>query len=204
MKTVSQISCLVAVAAPALAFPFPWHRHYTHSSPVAKPVFPTLVASPSAGMSGPAGTETGTAWSTGTRPAWGTGTGTAWGTGTVPPAGPTPTVTVAFSSPTAASSVFPSLTSPSSGVAAPTGTSTPEPANGTFLRGINIGNWLILEPWMDSDGMFSGDFAGAVDQWSLDSIDGAADKLQTHWESWFTEDDVTKLAGWGFNALRIP
>ena len=72
------------------------------------------------------------------------------------------------------------------------------------IRGVNIGNWLILEKWMDTDNLFSGDFANATDQWSFDSIDGAADRLISHWESYFTEEDVKKIASWGINTLRIP
>ncbi|TKA42746.1 hypothetical protein B0A49_12761, partial [Cryomyces minteri] len=29
-------------------------------------------------------------------------------------------------------------------------------------------------------------------------------KLKTHWESYFNESDVQKIASWGINALRIP
>ena len=91
----------------------------------------------------------------------------------------------------------------------PTTSSAPNatvPSNSTneFLRGVNIGNWLVLEKWMDADGMFSGAFSGADDQYTFDSISGAEQKLQTHWSTWFTVDDVAKIAATGMNALRIP
>ncbi|KAK5004306.1 glycoside hydrolase superfamily [Cryomyces antarcticus] len=44
----------------------------------------------------------------------------------------------------------------------------------------------------------------ATDQWTFDSTDGAQAKLKTHWESYFNESDVQKIASWGINALRIP
>ena len=83
-------------------------------------------------------------------------------------------------------------------VAAPSGTSIP------FLRGVNLGGWLVLEKWMASDNIFSGAFANAVDQWTFDSIPGAEAALQTHWSTWFTEEDIKNIAATGINALRIP
>jgi glucan 1,3-beta-glucosidase len=87
----------------------------------------------------------------------------------------------------------------------PTGPSPyPSPSDNSFLRGVNIGNWLVLERWMDKGTVFTGAFAGASDQWTFDQIDGAEEAIRKHWDTWFTEADVQKLAGFGFNALRIP
>jgi len=72
-----------------------------------------------------------------------------------------------------------------------------------FLRGVNIGNWLIVEKWMDPT-LWSGDFANAVDQWTFDSTPNAAAALQQHWSTWFTASDVKTLSSYGINALRIP
>jgi len=76
-------------------------------------------------------------------------------------------------------------------------------ASSGFLYGVNVGGWLILEKWMNAD-TFVNNFANAWDQWSFDSIDGAAAALATHWENYFTESDVKALASHGINALRIP
>jgi len=70
-----------------------------------------------------------------------------------------------------------------------------------FIRGVNIGGWLILEEWMNSD-VFSG--SSASDQYTFDSQSGASSKLQAHWDSYFTESDVQSLKSYGINALRIP
>jgi glucan 1,3-beta-glucosidase len=72
-----------------------------------------------------------------------------------------------------------------------------------FLRGVNIGNWLILEKWMEPD-LFTGAAAAAVDQWTFDSTPNAAAALQQHWSTWFTASDAKTLASYGINALRIP
>ncbi|MCJ1308177.1 hypothetical protein MMC25_001829 [Agyrium rufum] len=110
---------------------------------------------------------------------------------------PTSLVTSIASS--SAESSTPTVTSTSSTLAA----TTPNASSLPFLRGVNVGSWLINEPWMEG-GVFSGAFAQAVDQWNFDQIDGAAAQLQQHWSTWFTEADVQTLAGYGFNALRIP
>lgn len=72
-----------------------------------------------------------------------------------------------------------------------------------FLRGVNLGGWLVLESWMD-DTLFSGRFADAVDQWTFDSISGAEDALEHHWSTFLTESDIKDIAATGINALRIP
>ena len=48
--------------------------------------------------------------------------------------------------------------------------------------------------------IFSGAFSSAVDQWSFDSVPGAADSLDKHWSTFFTEADVQNLKATGINA----
>lgn len=69
------------------------------------------------------------------------------------------------------------------------------------LRGVNIGGWLVLEPWMNWELTAGTD---AVDQWSFDQTDGAAAKLQSHWASWFSEADMAQIAAWGLNTYVCP
>ena len=95
---------------------------------------------------------------------------------------------------TAETTSVPALTSPVK-------PSSPGPTD--VLRGVNIGNWLIVEKWMDHDGELFGDNS-AVDQFTLDSTPNSMDKLKKHWDTWFQESDVQKLKSYGFNALRIP
>jgi glucan 1,3-beta-glucosidase len=72
-----------------------------------------------------------------------------------------------------------------------------------FLRGVNLGGWLVLESWMDGD-LFSGNFENATDQYSFDSLPGAKEALEEHWSTYFVESDIAALAAAGINALRIP
>ena len=76
---------------------------------------------------------------------------------------------------------------------------SPPTDNQEFLRGVNIGGWLILEKWMNPD-VFTGPFAEAIDQWTFDSTPGAAEALQTHWSTYFTEADIWTIKSYGFNA----
>ena len=75
--------------------------------------------------------------------------------------------------------------------------------NPDFIRGINIGGWLLIEKSFNGK-LFQGAFAGAIDQWSFDSISGAGAALETHYENYFNESHVAQLKSYGINALRIP
>ncbi len=77
------------------------------------------------------------------------------------------------------------------------------------LRGINIGNWLGLEMWMFGHEQPIGD--GVTDQCSLEdllverfSYQEKEDILNTHRDSWFTNEDWDTIAAAGFNLVRIP
>ncbi len=76
---------------------------------------------------------------------------------------------------------------------------SPPTTNPDILRGVNIGGWLISEKWMTPH-LFSGPFAEASDQWTFDSTPGAAEALQNHWSTYFTEADVWTIKSYGFNA----
>lgn len=93
--------------------------------------------------------------------------------------------------------------------AAVTSTSTPTPSPPAsagplpFLKGVNLGGWLVLEKWMTED-LFTGAFSSAKDQYTFDSLPGSQEALQQHWSTFFTESDIATLSSAGFNALRIP
>ena len=84
-----------------------------------------------------------------------------------------------------------------------TSSSTAGAANHGFLRGVNLGGWLILEKWMNPD-TFQGDFKDKKDQLDFDQTPGAKEALKKHWDSFFTESDIQEIAQTGINALRIP
>lgn len=72
--------------------------------------------------------------------------------------------------------------------------------DGDPIRGVNLGGWFVLEPWMNWE--LVGD-TGAVDQWTFDQTDGAEAALQKHWGSWFTESDMAQIAAWGLNTYVL-
>ncbi|PQE18820.1 glycoside hydrolase family 5 protein [Rutstroemia sp. NJR-2017a WRK4] len=78
----------------------------------------------------------------------------------------------------------------------------------TPVRGVNIGGWLVLEPWITPSIFQSVDQSlGIVDEFTLTAQLGpekALEILQPHWDSWCTLDDFQKIANAGFNLVRIP
>lgn len=75
------------------------------------------------------------------------------------------------------------------------------------LRGCNLGNWLLLEPWML--GIF--DRANLRDQSDLEQVltdrFGASEKdhiLDLYRENWITPRDFEILKSWNFNTVRLP
>ncbi len=71
------------------------------------------------------------------------------------------------------------------------------------LRGVNLGNWLLLEKWMSPDLYSSPD---QKDEYTLCEAlgDQAQGVMRKHRESWITEADFKWLANWGINAIRLP
>lgn len=76
------------------------------------------------------------------------------------------------------------------------------------MRGVNIGGWLVLEPWI-TPSIFEAfpDSDGIVDEYTLGQVlgyDAAQSILQEHWATWATLADFQKIADSGFNVVRIP
>ncbi|GME27065.1 Glycoside hydrolase family 5 [Neofusicoccum parvum] len=69
-----------------------------------------------------------------------------------------------------------------------------------FLLGVNLGGWLVLEPFLTPE-LFAAN--GAVDQWTFDQQAGSENVLRHHWDTFCTEADIQKLASYGVNAVRI-
>ena len=227
MKVLTSLSCIIIATSPVLARPIAsefslskrlaqlWRPIYEMNG---RPVVPAddaiftdyhiEIRSTSAPGDSSTSFPTITA-SSGDPPfASGTGSGTGFGTGTGSP--PTTTdVTITLTSTVtevATSQETASSTQVSSSQPATSSTESfaPTPSNNGFLNGVNIGNWLILEKWMDKGTTFKDQFANAQDQWTFDSIEGSAEALEKHWSTWFTQADVQKIKSWGFNTLRIP
>jgi len=73
---------------------------------------------------------------------------------------------------------------------------------------VNIGGWLVLEPWITPSIFQSLDQSlGVVDEYTLTQqlgTEAAYNILKPHWDSWVTFADFQKIADSGFNTVRIP
>lgn len=72
------------------------------------------------------------------------------------------------------------------------------------IKGVNLGNWLVLEKWM-SPTLYSGTTAEDETYLCLQlSENEKRARLKVHRDTWITERDFAWLASRGFNAVRIP
>jgi len=76
------------------------------------------------------------------------------------------------------------------------------------VRGVNLGGWFVLEPWI-TPSIFSqwGDSRQVVDEWTYCATLGKAEakkRLEKHWSTWITEADIQAIAGAGMNHVRVP
>lgn len=72
------------------------------------------------------------------------------------------------------------------------------------LRGVNLGEWLVIEKWMDEN-LFSG--TEAMDETYLCIELGkerAKERLKVHRDEFITERDFEDISVKGFNSVRIP
>lgn len=74
------------------------------------------------------------------------------------------------------------------------------------VRGVNLGGWLVLEPWI-TPSIFEAAGDAAVDEWTLCETLGAhqcRSVLSKHWSSFVTQEDFNQIAAAGMNHVRIP
>ncbi|KAI4144357.1 MAG: hypothetical protein L6R39_004213 [Caloplaca ligustica] len=80
--------------------------------------------------------------------------------------------------------------------------------NGNKVRGVNLGGWFVLEPWI-TPSIFQ-EWATSqtvVDEYTYTQTLGkseAQSRLSSHWNSWITQDDFNAIAQAGLNHVRIP
>ncbi|CAM9611016.1 unnamed protein product [Chrysoparadoxa australica] len=95
------------------------------------------------------------------------------------------------------------------------------------LRGVNLGGWMVLEPWITptlftqflgkevvpkktgaaKENAFSGQSDVAMDSHSFCIALGAEEanrQLKSHWATWVTELEIAKLSTTGINTVRLP
>jgi glucan 1,3-beta-glucosidase len=77
---------------------------------------------------------------------------------------------------------------------------------GTKIRGVNLGGWLLLEPWI-TPSVFKATPDEVVDEFTMGKVlgkDEATKRLEAHWSSFITEGDFADIASKGLNFVRIP
>lgn len=79
------------------------------------------------------------------------------------------------------------------------------------IRGVNLGGWLVLEPFITPAIFEKYTAQHAVDEWTLHSAmtadktpGGGVAVLEQHYKTFITEQDFAQIAGAGLNWVRIP
>jgi glucan 1,3-beta-glucosidase len=73
------------------------------------------------------------------------------------------------------------------------------------IRGVNLGGWLLLEPWI-TPSLFKM-APGSVDEWTLSEQLGknrTFELLEPHWRDFITYEDLVTIRNAGITHLRIP
>ena len=217
VNALSLVTCLLFLSTAALALPAnesPARRHafaarqlkHSHHHRRSGRPYPTATGTGSDGTAAPTGYYPTRNW---TYPAASASGPPLSGTAPTTTASVLPTTSYSNSSfttaiyPTTSAILPPNITS--AVVSSTTAHTTPiqhtsSVANAEFLYGVNVGNWLILEKWMDPNFWSASGAPDAVDQWTFDSTPGVLSSLQQHWSTWFTENDVKNLKNYGINA----
>ncbi|EHL02159.1 putative Glucan 1,3-beta-glucosidase [Glarea lozoyensis 74030] len=76
------------------------------------------------------------------------------------------------------------------------------------VRGVNLGGWFVLEPWI-TPSLFEqwANGGGVVDEYTYTAALGkqnAQSRLTQHWSTFITEGDFKEIASFGLNHVRIP
>jgi len=72
---------------------------------------------------------------------------------------------------------------------------------------VNLGGWLVLEPWITPSLFDNTGNSGIVDEWTFGQLQDRATAqatLQAHWDTWITEADFAAIANAGLNHVRLP
>ncbi|KDQ63245.1 glycoside hydrolase family 5 protein [Jaapia argillacea MUCL 33604] len=75
------------------------------------------------------------------------------------------------------------------------------------VRGVNLGGWLVLEPWITPSLFDNTGNDAIVDEWTFgqyQDYNTAYSALVNHWNTWITEADFAAIAAAGLNHVRLP
>ncbi|KAJ6528100.1 glycoside hydrolase superfamily [Mycena capillaripes] len=74
------------------------------------------------------------------------------------------------------------------------------------VYGVNLGGWFVLEPFI-APALFQ-PYPSAGDEWDLATLmraDGTLEaKMEAHYDTFITEQDIAQIAGAGLNWVRVP
>ncbi|KAJ5090152.1 glucan 1-3-beta-glucosidase D [Penicillium argentinense] len=73
------------------------------------------------------------------------------------------------------------------------------------IRGVNIGGWLSLEPFI-APSLFEGHRDQVIDEWTLTQKLGssASNTIEKHYAEFITESDISEIQQAGLDHVRIP
>ncbi|EIN04828.1 glycoside hydrolase family 5 protein [Punctularia strigosozonata HHB-11173 SS5] len=89
----------------------------------------------------------------------------------------------------------------------PTVSETPFKYGTDTIRGVNLGGWFVLEPWITPSMFENTGNDDIVDEFTFGQLqddDVALKALQNHWETWMTEEDFANMSAAGLNHVRLP
>lgn len=83
------------------------------------------------------------------------------------------------------------------------------------IRGVNLGGWLVMEPWITpqkfQDALDLTGYDAMYDEWTIQEqltkkfdADYAKNWMNQHYEEWVTQDDMQRLKKMGITHIRIP
>ncbi|PAV16045.1 glycoside hydrolase family 5 [Pyrrhoderma noxium] len=75
------------------------------------------------------------------------------------------------------------------------------------IRGVNLGGWFVLEPWITPSIFEDTGNDDVIDEYTFGKLVNssyATKTLNQHWETWITEDDFMSIKAAGLNHVRIP
>ncbi|KAH9849706.1 glycoside hydrolase family 5 protein [Lenzites betulinus] len=107
---------------------------------------------------------------------------------------------------TSSTSLQPSQTSSASSSASAIPSITPFNYGTDIIRGVNLGGWFVLEPWITPSIFESTNNTDIIDEYTFGQMldeDYALDVLQNHWATWITEDDFIAIKAAGLNHVRM-
>ncbi|KAJ7701216.1 glycoside hydrolase superfamily [Mycena rosella] len=75
------------------------------------------------------------------------------------------------------------------------------------VRGVNLGGWLVLEPWITPSLFDNTGNPKIIDEWTFVLLQGrgaATTVLSNHRDTWITESDFAAIKAAGLNHVRLP